>query len=110
MEAQVKSLAEDPNERRRWFIQKYFKILPTNSDFMKLTDAQLLLLEAHIDLDWERLEAERNKTSAKDGNYDEEEPEKYSDPNFDEALENLDTGDSGEVDKNYVAEEWEEIT
>lgn len=96
-------------ERLRWAVQKRFNVLPTDPNFLSLTDEQLLLIEEHMQRDIEiQEEAMKSirKTNANDPDY--EEPEKYTDPGFDDEWDSLNTGENSEssiVDED----EWEEV-
>lgn len=49
----MKVFARRSEERIKWRILDYFKVLPTNPDYQNLTDEQILLIVAHLVLDKE---------------------------------------------------------
>ena len=83
---QIKWIAKNKQERARWHICKFFKVLPTNPDFLNLTMEQIAWMGAHVEID-------NREAETATGNYDEQ----FHDPTFEEWAERYERGETDDL-------------
>lgn len=52
----LREIAKQGNQRKQWWIQKEFKLLPTNKDFLDLTEEQIDLIYENYLIDNPQIE------------------------------------------------------
>lgn len=88
--------------RFQWWIQTNFKVLPTDPRFMDLTDEQVELMFQHFLIDNPTV---KKKVENEDGTY--AEPDRYYDPDFDDAWNDTDEEEVEEPD--YEGKDLERV-
>jgi hypothetical protein len=87
----LESIAQQPNERRLWWVRKLYNLPPTDPRYLELTTEQIDLEYEHFLLDNPELKTAQSQS--------------YSDPDYDETEKN----ELKKIAQEAQEDDWEEV-